>query len=93
MSQCTFCKKIFKNVLKHEDNCVKQFKVLIGPDYEKVRCIHCKKVFYKEDKYYWNYINNKATRMVEYGIWKHLKHRHHIENNIEDHQEKIINDQ
>lgn len=89
-SSCIFCKKMFSNIIKHEDNCPKQFKVLIGPDYEKVNCKHCSRSFYKEDKNYWDYYNDKLVHRTEYGIWKHLRAAHRITENIEEHYEKIV---
>ena len=72
-SRCTFCKSLFTDIIRHEDNCVKQYKVLIGPDYEKVKCKHCVREFYKEDKHYWDYWENKLVKRIEYGIWKHSR--------------------
>lgn len=89
-SRCTFCKSLFTDIIRHEDNCVKQYKVLIGPDYEKVKCKHCVREFYKEDKHYWDYWENKLVKRIEYGIWKHLRASHRITENIEEHYDKII---
>lgn len=71
---CIFCKKVLKpeHVLKHEDNCVKQFKTLIGPDYEKVKC-ECNRVFYKDDVIKWEYRKNVLEKRIYYGIQKHLR--------------------
>ena len=89
-SKCIFCKKLYVDIIKHEDNCPKQFKVLIGPDYEKVRCNHCPREFYKADKHYWDYYQDKLVHRTEYGIWKHLRAAHRITENIEEHYESII---
>lgn len=89
-SRCIFCKGLYVDIIKHEDNCPKQFKVLIGPDYEKVRCKHCPREFYKADKHYWDYYQDKLVHRTEYGIWKHLRAVHRITENIEEHYESII---
>lgn len=87
--KCIFCKRMFANIVKHEDNCPKQFKVLIGPDYEKVRCNICSRDYYKEDKHYWDYYENKLVRRIEFGIWKHLKCAHRIIENIHEYYSSI----
>jgi hypothetical protein len=89
-SKCIFCKRLYVDIIKHEENCVKQFKVLIGPDYEKVKCKHCPREFYKADKHYWDYFQDKLVHRTEYGIWKHLRAAHRITENIEEHYEAII---
>lgn len=75
MSFCIFCKKTLHidNVLKHEDNCTKQFTTLIGPDYETVNCEICDRIFYKDDVIKWDY-NKKGIleRRRVCGIAKHL---------------------
>lgn len=89
-SKCIFCKGLYVDIIKHEDNCPKQFKVLIGPDYEKVKCKHCPREFYKVDKHYWDYFRDKLVYRTEYGIWKHLRAVHRITDNIEEHYETIV---
>jgi len=83
LSKCTFCKKMFKNVMKHEENCPYQLKVIIGPQPERVICSVCNRQFYRNDTTSYDYKNNKSYTTVHYGIYKHLKFRHHIDEDID----------
>ncbi len=83
LSKCCFCKKMFKNVMKHEENCPYQLKVIIGPQQERVICSICNRQFYRNDTTTYDYKNNKLCTTTHYGIYKHLKFRHRIEEDID----------
>jgi len=93
-TKCTFCKKLFLDVLKHEENCERQMDVIIGPDYEKVRCKLCKRDYYKDTvvKPHSHMCNGKRiyydAKFI--NIYEHLR-THRIKENIEEHYEPIIN--
>jgi len=98
---CTFCKKKFlsKNILRHEDNCEYQFKVLIGPELEWVKCNLCLEDMYKLPIPTYEYHHNELHIRNNVGIEAHHKRRHKDEeisyttvNKKEQRQELIIED-
>ncbi len=90
-SKCIFCKKSYQDIIRHEDNCEKQFNVLIGPDYEQVKCKLCNRKFYKDTVIKWEYRKNKLYEVEIYGVIKHLTHRHKLKEDLESNYEPIIN--
>lgn len=78
---CTFCKKKFlsKNILRHEDNCEYQLKVLIGPELEWVKCNLCFEEMYKLPIPTYEYHHNELHIRNNIGIEAHHKRRHEDE--------------
>lgn len=93
-SKCIFCKKLYTDILRHEDNCDKQTVTLIGPDYEKVNCNLCNKHFYRNNVIKWRLNNNRMVPYVIFGVEKHLENKHKTNNKdfskIEETEEEII---
>lgn len=93
-TKCTFCKKLYLDILKHEENCERQMDVIIGPDYEKVRCKICKCDYYKDTviKPHSHMSNGKRiyydAKFI--NIYEHLR-SHRIKENIGEFYEPIIN--
>ncbi len=96
---CTFCKKKFlsKNILRHEDNCEYQLKVLIGPELEWVKCNICSEEMYKLPIPTYEHHHNELHIRNNVGIEAHHKRRHKDEeisyttvNKREQRQEVII---
>jgi len=98
---CTFCKRKYlsKNILRHEDNCEYQLKVLIGPELEWVKCNICLEEMYKLPIPTYEYHHNHIHIRNNKGIEAHHKRRHKNEdisyttiNKKEQRQEVIIRD-
>jgi len=75
---CIFCKKKYlsKNILRHEDNCEYQLKVLIGPELEWVRCNICLDEMYKLPIPSYEHHHNQLHIRYNKGIEAHHKRIH-----------------
>jgi hypothetical protein len=91
-SSCRFCNKTYKscNIFKHESNCTKQFNMLIGPQYERKRCVYCRKMFYSTSISTYREINMKTTEIKNIGLDEHIDKCRDSHFRVMDGNRKII---